>query len=85
LIQIPSPEELEMQAALAEKDALLTKVWTMMPPQMAYYEARLWQMKLSMSAARVKKAYIAVTYGRSAPCQMKHQTKITGLKLQCVR
>jgi hypothetical protein len=63
MIQIPSPEELEMQAALAEQDALLAKVWTMMPPQMAFYEARLWQMKLNMSAARVRKAYVAVTYG----------------------
>ena len=63
MIQIPSPAELEMQAALAEQDALLAKVWTMMPPQMAYYEGRLWGMRLNKSQQRVRKAYIAVTYG----------------------
>jgi hypothetical protein len=54
-----SPEELEMQAALAEQAALLTKVWTMMPPQMGVHDGRIWQTKLSINRQRVITAYYA--------------------------
>ena len=60
--QIPSPIELELQAALAQQAEMLAKFWTITPPQLAVNEARLWNTKLNMSAHRVRTAYIAVHF-----------------------
>jgi len=56
-------EELELQAALAEKAALLDRYFAITPPQLGANEARLWQTWFSMSALRVRTAYIKVNYG----------------------
>jgi hypothetical protein len=71
MTQIPSPEELEYQAALAEQAALLDYVWASMPPQMADHAARLCDVKLNISAARVRKAYITL--------YMTPEYKVTGV------
>jgi hypothetical protein len=63
MAQIPSPEELEMQAALAEQSAMLAKFWTITPPQMAVHEARIWQAKFNINRQRVRVAYIKLAYG----------------------
>ena len=56
-------EELELQAALAEQVALLDRYFAITPPQLGASEARLWQTWFSMSALRVRTAYIKVNYG----------------------
>jgi hypothetical protein len=60
MAQIPSPEDLEYQAALAEQAQMLEYVWALMPPQMKDNEARLCQSRLNTNAPRVRKAYIAL-------------------------